>query len=290
MARMALPIFGIPRMEPIRKESTLAAPLFPLGPFAMTIPSSLQPLTLIVLARPPRLFSTVKTIHFPYNIGRYCLGDPLGITSNSASPADIPATAITHWEGGPEKTLQIQNLEINSTNDDVTFVWTSVEGGQYTIQRTQDLTTNSWIPFAQTNGIDATTPITDPGRARTDDKHFYRVGLNSISPFDDTGFVYEEVGLSQNNVLLLILDDWGIDSSELYNTTNGAALADMPNLRRLLFSDLNALPTSTPDKGLLFTRGYAQPVCAPTRATLLTGRQPYQHSVVNPTSGGTLPF
>ena len=81
-----------------------------------------------------------------------------------------------------------------------------------------------------------------------------------------------------NNVLLLILDDWGIDASELYNTAGpGIQLANMPTLKNLA------------DNGLLFTRGYAQPICSPTRATLLTGRQPYQHGVGNPGANSTLP-
>jgi len=79
------------------------------------------------------------------------------------------------------------------------------------------------------------------------------------------------------NVLLLILDDWGIDSSELYNSPGpGIQLANMPNLKNLA------------EGGLLFTRGYSQPICSPTRATLLTGRQPYQHLVGNPGEDSTL--
>lgn len=82
-----------------------------------------------------------------------------------------------------------------------------------------------------------------------------------------------------NNVLLLILDDWGIDASELYNaeTGPGIQLANMPHIKSLA------------DNGLLFTRGYAQPICSPTRATLLTGRQTYQHGVGNPNTDTTLP-
>ena len=80
------------------------------------------------------------------------------------------------------------------------------------------------------------------------------------------------------NVLLLILDDWGIDSSELYNSPGaGIQLANMPTLKNLA------------DNGLLFTRGYSQPICSPTRATILTGRQPYQHGVGNPNTNNTLP-
>ena len=41
----------------------------------------------------------------------------------------------------------------------------------------------------------------------------------------------------------------------------------MPNLQTLA------------DNGLLFSRAYAQPVCSPTRATMMTGRQVFQHNV-----------
>ena len=94
--------------------------------------------------------------------------------------------------------------------------------------------------------------------------------------------------LGANNVLLLILDDWGIDASELYNARGpGIQLANMPNLRGLLYS--SGQITGTPDEGLLFTRGYAQPICSPTRATILTGRQTYQHGVGNPNPDNILP-
>ena len=94
--------------------------------------------------------------------------------------------------------------------------------------------------------------------------------------------------LGANNVLLLILDDWGIDASELYNARGpGIQLANMPNLRGLLYSSGEI--TGTPDEGLLFTRGYAQPICSPTRATILTGRQTYQHGVGNPNPDNILP-
>lgn len=73
------------------------------------------------------------------------------------------------------------------------------------------------------------------------------------------------------NILLMIVDDWGTDSSPLDNSEVGARLPNMPN-----FSSLAA-------SGIRFTRAYAQPVCSPTRATILTGRQPFQHKVSYPT-------
>ncbi|MGJ8724688.1 MAG: sulfatase-like hydrolase/transferase [Roseibacillus sp.] len=225
---------------------------------------------------------------YPYNLARHFYGNPTGGNVNGGAPA----AAEVLWEGGPEKELEICNIEVDDTNDNVTLTWTSVEGGNYTVSHSSDLET--WDPLALAEGADATTPVTDLARAGTEDQHFYQVGLNYIQPFDDTGFDYDSSIISegpQNSVLLLILDDWGIDSSNLYNTEAGPGiqLANMPILKSLLFSNSNATPADTPDKGLLFTRGYSQPICSPTRATTLTGRQPFQHGVGNPQANNTLP-
>ena len=79
-----------------------------------------------------------------------------------------------------------------------------------------------------------------------------------------------------NNVLLLILDDWGIDMSPIDNTEPGVTLPNMPTLQSLAAS------------GLRFTNAYAQPICSPTRATILTGRHPFRHGVGNPQANSTL--
>ena len=227
---------------------------------------------------------------FPYNIGRYFFGD---VSNNANSDrADIPSEATTVWEGGPEKALAINDLQIDEPSGDITLSWSSAEGGHYTVERSSDLTPESWIPLGEAEGTDAITPIIDPELLRNESRHFYRVGLDSIDAFDDTGFVYDDTIVEQpelNNVLLLILDDWGLDASELYNTDPNATLARMPNLKGLLFSDPNATPSDTPDRGLLFTRGYAQPICSPTRASFMTGRHPSLHGVLNPTTNNTLP-
>lgn len=77
------------------------------------------------------------------------------------------------------------------------------------------------------------------------------------------------------NILLMIVDDWGIDRSPLDNTASATVLLpNMPNLESLAAS------------GLRFTNAYAQPTCSPTRATIMTGRQPYQHGVSTPTEAG----
>ncbi|MGD7653373.1 MAG: DUF1566 domain-containing protein [Verrucomicrobiales bacterium] len=76
------------------------------------------------------------------------------------------------------------------------------------------------------------------------------------------------------STLLLIVDDWGHDASPLDNAEPGVHLANMPNLAALAA------------EGLRFTRAYAQPSCSPTRATMMTGRQPWQTEVGNASEFG----
>jgi arylsulfatase A-like enzyme len=71
----------------------------------------------------------------------------------------------------------------------------------------------------------------------------------------------------QRNVLLIIADDFGIDSHGLYNASPGALLPPTPNIDALK------------NNGVLFQRAYAHPTCSPTRATILTGRHPFRHGV-----------
>lgn len=82
-----------------------------------------------------------------------------------------------------------------------------------------------------------------------------------------------------NNVLLVIVDDWGIDSSPIDNIGNpNASLPPMPNLEALAAN------------GLRFTNAYSQPVCAPTRASMMTGRYGFRNGVGHPTGSGILPM
>ena len=78
---------------------------------------------------------------------------------------------------------------------------------------------------------------------------------------------------SQDNVLLIIADDYGADSSGLYFPGN---TAPTPNI--------NALSAN----GVRFTNAWSQPSCAPTRATILTGRYGFRTGVGTP--GHTIPL
>ncbi len=70
-----------------------------------------------------------------------------------------------------------------------------------------------------------------------------------------------------NNILLIIADDYGVDSSSLYNTNAGAVLPPTPNINSLAA------------QGMIFRDAYAYPVCSPTRACILTGQYGFRTGV-----------
>jgi len=80
----------------------------------------------------------------------------------------------------------------------------------------------------------------------------------------------------QRNILVIIADDLGADSFPL-TATAGASLPPMPYI--------TALKTS----GVLFRNAHSQPTCSPTRASMLTGRNPIRTGIGAQLTGATSP-
>ena len=79
------------------------------------------------------------------------------------------------------------------------------------------------------------------------------------------------LGAEKPNVILIISDDQGFPD---YGFMGNKAVST-PNLDRMA------------SESLLYTRGYASPVCSPSLATLLTGKMPHEHGITgNDLSGG----
>ena len=74
-------------------------------------------------------------------------------------------------------------------------------------------------------------------------------------------------GAATKNILLVIADDYGMDSHSLYNTNPAASLPPTPNI--------NALAA----RGVRFANAYAYPTCSPTRSAILTGRYGFRTGV-----------
>jgi arylsulfatase A-like enzyme len=83
---------------------------------------------------------------------------------------------------------------------------------------------------------------------------------------------------ASKNILLIIADDMGSDASTFYNSTNGGAkLAPTPNIASLVTN------------GVVFANAYANPVCSPTRACLITGRYAFRTGVGDAIEGAGSP-
>ena len=80
----------------------------------------------------------------------------------------------------------------------------------------------------------------------------------------------------QRNILLIIADDLGADSFPL-TATAGASLPPMPNI------------TALKNSGVLFRNAHSQPTCSPTRAAMLTGRNPIRTGIGAQLTGATSP-
>lgn len=72
-----------------------------------------------------------------------------------------------------------------------------------------------------------------------------------------------------SNILLILVDDIGVDPIPGYAA--GAMKANMPNLQALA------------DSGVTFDNVWANPLCSPTRAAILTGKYGFRTGVLNPT-------
>jgi len=77
--------------------------------------------------------------------------------------------------------------------------------------------------------------------------------------------LFSSVVHAQQNILLIIADDYGADFSSVY--TAGNHIPPTPTIQGLS------------DNGVKFERAWAQPSCAPTRATILTGRYGFRTGV-----------
>ena len=74
------------------------------------------------------------------------------------------------------------------------------------------------------------------------------------------------------NILLIIGDDMGVETLDVYGLGQDTAVT--PNLDRLA------------GDGIRFTNFWGQPVCSPTRATMLTGRYGFRTGIGRPAGGG----
>jgi arylsulfatase A-like enzyme len=81
--------------------------------------------------------------------------------------------------------------------------------------------------------------------------------------------------LAQQNIILVIADDFGTDYCGFYEDAQDTA--NLPNIRSLLA------------RGVRFRNAWSNPNCSPTRAGILTGRYAFRTGVGTPFRGRSTP-
>ena len=226
--------------------------------------------------------------------GYYRVDSSSDASTWSELPVRIPATTDsddTAWTDGGRANLTelaYYRPRIDTLNafDDQGFAYdnSNVEAPRNTIVAI--LESGSGVPPANLNALPDTIifngqPVTIISRPS---QYAIEIEVNTDSLADDDYVVSAtwSGGITWSgsytfvrnpNVLLLILDDWGIDSSPIDNNATlnpGTTFATMSNLEALA------------QNGLRFRRAYSQPICSPTRASLLTGRYAFRTGVGAP--------
>ncbi len=78
-------------------------------------------------------------------------------------------------------------------------------------------------------------------------------------------------GATAKNAIVILIDDWGLDMMEIYGTPDLSSAC----ITRPPTPNIDALAQS----GVTFLNAWVQPVCSPTRASLLTGRHGFRHKI-----------
>lgn len=132
-------------------------------------------------------------------------------------------------------------------------------------------------PIAANTTLSSTTPGTATVTLAVSDGDITTTTTTTVTFVEpDAETPPEEPAASKPNVLFIIVDDLGADSTSLYSDIVGdSGAAPIPNIETLA------------KDGLVFDNAWASPVCSPTRGTILSGQ--YGHRTGVTTVGNVLP-
>lgn len=124
---------------------------------------------------------------YPYIIGRQYYGVKQGGDFAAASTIDfddLDQPNVTTYQGGAgvvDSALAIKSLSVDGGN--VTLLWTSAEGGNYTVETSAELDDWVTIPVVPVTGAAIETEATVP--AANSAKSFHRLRSNGVVPYDE---------------------------------------------------------------------------------------------------------
>ncbi|KAB2646366.1 MAG: YHYH protein [Verrucomicrobia bacterium] len=118
---------------------------------------------------------------FPYMLGKEYYGVP-----NAGNATTVPGSAVELFSGGPNIREVMKTPSVNPGNGNVTLTWSSVEGGTYILEASNDTTTNSWSTIATVSAAANATQTTtnETGAVLGNLKRFYRVQRSALAPYD----------------------------------------------------------------------------------------------------------
>lgn len=225
------------------------------------------------------------------------------IASNLSAASNKPSVVETYGAGAvPDKNFyQLTRTDL-AAFDDTGFEY-STSTAQSIVISTFTTTTGTLPPNLSNtptsvtfNGVDITAYISNVIRPTQNSITFDYITSNIAPGSYEFVFTFTNANngnistatytYTVSNILFIIVDDWGIDRSPIDDTAlsiaatateaSGFALPYMPTLQTLA------------DAGLNFSNAYAQAQCSPTRATIMTGRQPSQHGIGIPSGSALL--
>jgi hypothetical protein len=127
------------------------------------------------------------TPKFPYNIGRKYFGNTTGGAVNTITEA-----VTNFFKGGPNLQDDLTEQTLQVSDDMATLSWSSVQGGTYTVEYSDDLT--NWVSVTTNLMATGSMVQVESALASTDMVRYFRAARTRLAPFDDTGFDFTSEG------------------------------------------------------------------------------------------------
>jgi len=135
-------------------------------------------------------FTTITssgTPWFPYNVGRWYLGNPTGGASTTSVMTNDGAILYYKGAGNTVETWAANPISLSGST--VTLSWNAVEGGIYQASTSTDLSSSTWTSLSGT-----VTPAgnigtkTDAVNTGTTPKKFYKIARTGMATYDNVGY------------------------------------------------------------------------------------------------------
>jgi hypothetical protein len=98
---------------------------------------------------------------------------------------NITESVTTYLSAGPSSVETMASPSVSPESGDVTLVWSSVEGGTYKVEASNNL--QSWTTISAAKAADANNTKTlykESGAALSSSKRFYRITRTGLGTYD----------------------------------------------------------------------------------------------------------